>query len=1171
MSSENSNPEVVVLGMPSCGKTVFLSVLGKKFTDVVDGRRAAPLGFRLSTCDVETAEVVNSAYDRLREGKWPSATNIGQTMPLRWELFTGRRRIFELFSMDIAGETFKEAFGIKDGASAQKRQEQAPKKVDSDDDDLFRGNEEGASSSSDTGDRQEIGDAAQRLKNAVNSAKIVCFLINVSLPENIGRAGMSSFDATRLARFRSAVVNMYLLLKKNRGLRSRSVIVLTQAHSHQAEIDRAGGPGMFLGDLCGGEAVELCNLAKDSNIPVIAVSAVNEREGDDSIPEIKSPSDIPSDGLFGFLLLVAGMAGGDKDLSSLKDSYVSYQRARVNYLQSPCRDVASRFELAKEYKAAADVFVDGCCKYLDDSANFTGVGGGTASTLALYRRCTLDDPEVKAARECEYLTRDAIWDGVLRQAAIIERRSGSAIKTRDVYVNVKDAMAEALPGRTASEEFIFGFDEDELASGGIASTNDAWIRHCMDIYAQMLDDGLNALSGICEKIDLRLKHLKASIGTDEFIQRRNKAFAECKKFLDAYKAFMERWQCGGDSCPDEALDMKERCNCAYDAISKAQADHDLAVKAKVENERRRRAARTRNVIIFMATFFIVAVAGVLSFFKYSLEKRNCEISQRIEGALSSSDYGLAEHLYGTIKEVRWLLVHRERYLCDGFESRLAGAKSLGSQLAEVSSKKEELQGLRNAIASSGDEDADALKEVLSVCDGAMQKCNDLDMHSPAEDVLKCEIELAPRMEAAEACHSELGDAIKIARDFKNTTDARLARLAFNSGLAESKSVFEKCAERAEAILANETLDVKAASKALEESMAAAGMIGKLVPVDGDDADRKEELLLKAETLCVKLDASIAKQVEAERMDSFKKSFAALESAESEVRGCIDKLAEGAQGIDVDALSAKISELSPLLAKAVSEAGNDEKDKEKVRAYDGVVERLQADLKETVARRRASVFGGQVSEIGRLLSAYDLDGANKALDAALSSSESDSEREQINSLRRTFEDNANAICESRISDISVSVKSLSERASAYNLDVKWLADRCLDVSKEIDDLKAFADKWLGASSGGAGNLAERIASLRSALPIVVIINGVSAKGERIDVQPGQPSRQLKVVGGIYEGTHKRCVYVIVPDAMLSSIQSWVVQVNSPAARGSKRVLIQRANLIHGVNVIEAVFN
>ena len=112
MSGENPKPDVVVVGMPSCGKTVFFTVLGKKFTNLVDGRRVAPLGFRMRTCDKATFTVVNVAYDRLRRGSWPEATKAGQMMPLRWEVFTGNRRIFELFSMDVAGETFKKAFDI---------------------------------------------------------------------------------------------------------------------------------------------------------------------------------------------------------------------------------------------------------------------------------------------------------------------------------------------------------------------------------------------------------------------------------------------------------------------------------------------------------------------------------------------------------------------------------------------------------------------------------------------------------------------------------------------------------------------------------------------------------------------------------------------------------------------------------------------------------------------------------------------------------------------------------------------------------------------------------------------------------------------------------------------------------------------------------------------------
>ena len=114
MSEGGVNPDVVVVGMPSCGKTVFFTVLGKKFTNLVDGRRSAPLGFRMSTCDQSTSDVVDAAYDRLRAGSWPETTKEGQIMPLRWDVLTGKRRVFKLYSMDIAGETFKRTFGIGD-------------------------------------------------------------------------------------------------------------------------------------------------------------------------------------------------------------------------------------------------------------------------------------------------------------------------------------------------------------------------------------------------------------------------------------------------------------------------------------------------------------------------------------------------------------------------------------------------------------------------------------------------------------------------------------------------------------------------------------------------------------------------------------------------------------------------------------------------------------------------------------------------------------------------------------------------------------------------------------------------------------------------------------------------------------------------------------------------
>ena len=282
MSDDNSRPDVVVVGMPSCGKTVFFTVLGKKFTSRVDGKRVAPLGFRMSTCDNQTSDVVEDAYGRLVAGKWPQATDRGNILPLKWEVLTGRRRVFTLSSMDIAGEDFRRAFIFERGDKVSDGGQ------DDSSDFLMGGT---AISAQSKGKR-----AVDILKKAISTAKVVCFMVNVALSDGKDVDVRDELWEKKRRRFISLVQNIYHTLNQDPGLRSKSVIVLSQVHLHEGEIERAGGPLMYLGEVCGGAASELHNLAKDYDIPVIAVSSINEARVDDDLPRISSPDDIKSSG-----------------------------------------------------------------------------------------------------------------------------------------------------------------------------------------------------------------------------------------------------------------------------------------------------------------------------------------------------------------------------------------------------------------------------------------------------------------------------------------------------------------------------------------------------------------------------------------------------------------------------------------------------------------------------------------------------------------------------------------------------------------------------------------------------------------------------------------------------------------------------------------------------------
>ena len=71
--------------------------------------------------DSRTAKVIADVNERFRIGEWPHPTEEGREYPLRWDVFTGNRKIFQLTSMDVAGEAFVKAFGDKGNVGVQKK------------------------------------------------------------------------------------------------------------------------------------------------------------------------------------------------------------------------------------------------------------------------------------------------------------------------------------------------------------------------------------------------------------------------------------------------------------------------------------------------------------------------------------------------------------------------------------------------------------------------------------------------------------------------------------------------------------------------------------------------------------------------------------------------------------------------------------------------------------------------------------------------------------------------------------------------------------------------------------------------------------------------------------------------------------------------------------------
>ena len=595
MSEGGVNPDVVVVGMPSCGKTVFFTVLGKKFTNLVDGRRSAPLGFRMSTCDQSTSDVVDAAYDRLRAGSWPETTKEGQIMPLRWDVLTGKRRVFKLYSMDIAGETFKRTFGIGDrkntsagGRKTRPKEDMASKSGVAADEIYNRGQDPG----SETEAGSELERAATELNRAIATAKVVCFMVNVALPDIFRGKKLNEDDETKLTRFRNSTVNIFHTLKEQPELCRKSVILLTQTHRHEGEIERAGGAVMYLADICGHVAAELSNFAKENRIPVIPVSAINEERDSNELPTIFAPEDIPSSGLFGFLLTMSGMAAPNDNLAIVKDAYLAYQRERVGYLKHPAREVKFRLRQAGRRKAAAEAFVEQCKGYLDDVANLTERGGAALpdeGTRETYWQSTREDPEVVSAMDdTVYWSRDILWDRVLRKAAVSER-FGKASTPNEIYEEVKTGIGNAYPEkRGISEEFVYGFGEDDLPSVGQASSLYGWISQNQNTYRQDLAAGIKELQDFKNGALIEINKLNEAVdGADGFDRCYEYARKACTAFYEKISAFRKDWLGNGTTSLHEVERMENDVNEKSKYIAQCKKRHDEAVE-KAEEERRKK-------------------------------------------------------------------------------------------------------------------------------------------------------------------------------------------------------------------------------------------------------------------------------------------------------------------------------------------------------------------------------------------------------------------------------------------------------------------------------------------------------------------------------------------------------------------------------------------------------
>lgn len=640
MSADRQRPDVVVLGLRSSGKTTLFTVLDKKFAS-----DNAPLGFRMEP-DKTTVPEMRKGYERLLRGVFPDSTQEGQLIPLSWDVFTGDRQIFKLTSVELAGETVAKVLGIID-----------VEHQDQDEVKLYHGRDKEEGNS--------IESAVDVVRQYVDAAKVVCFMVNIALPSEDGPWRRYYFmekeelrdsleaqvkkriitaeekikiakNADDIANFKAIIDAMYFALKSgNSGLRGKTVILLSQAHEHMGDIYCAGGAGQYLRvpykGCCQSEA--LCRLIDKYAIPVLAVSAVKTT----SLPEIRSPDDIPSAGLFGFLLVLAGKVARDDAIGGVSKIYSDYLTAYFDYRKNTAQRVATR--LARSYKLyqASRSFAKALDQYLHDAKNFAAADDRGGRGIARFdsenlRGRTFECQEVKETLHESFVSwkRTTAWDQVLRKA-ILECVAGKGRCDKSVdFGRIVAEVVSEMQGSCKGAD-IYGFQEGDLPHRGYdgegLSPKERWIKENYDDYKQMFEKGVARLRDLKQKALSGFDSLKASIGNgnfDECLRLANNALDELRTEVNS---FSTEWL---NANVQEVSAMNEVAKGIDTWIAQANVEHK-----KILNEKRRH-AQEKEVADRVALLkgdladlekdvdILFARAGD-STFDYSFEKTDAEV------------------------------------------------------------------------------------------------------------------------------------------------------------------------------------------------------------------------------------------------------------------------------------------------------------------------------------------------------------------------------------------------------------------------------------------------------------------------------------------------------------------------------------------------------------------
>ena len=241
--------KVAIVGVEGSGKTVMLAGLGELYS------HPDPDGYFLCPKNFQTASYVAEKIARMRKGEWPTATAEDVLQGLDWTL---RRRlgagqrpedVCEVSCLDFAGEVYRLAFGIRQGAVPD-----------------------------------ELSDEVNSLLSYIRNADDLIVLINL---RDIIVQGTSD-PRVQEAMWITNEILSYALEKRGDGRTPRAAIVLSQADSYAVTIKSCGGPKGVL-------ARYLPHVANNYDwLDVLASSAVDKTVLDDNGDVVPAPDFQPT-------------------------------------------------------------------------------------------------------------------------------------------------------------------------------------------------------------------------------------------------------------------------------------------------------------------------------------------------------------------------------------------------------------------------------------------------------------------------------------------------------------------------------------------------------------------------------------------------------------------------------------------------------------------------------------------------------------------------------------------------------------------------------------------------------------------------------------------------------------------------------------------------------------